>query len=128
MRTTIPLNHKWAFRKNITTPPEAWDDTWDLVNLPHTWNGIDGQDGGGDFWRGTSCYAKEIAANELPKGERILLDFPAANASADVYVNGRHMCHHDGGYSAFRADVTDLVRDGENVLAILCDNRYSDKV
>ncbi len=49
MRTKISLNRKWAFRKNITVPPDAVDPTWDYVNLPHTWNGIDGQDGGGDF-------------------------------------------------------------------------------
>ena len=97
MRTIISLNRKWAFRKGVSHPPEALDPSWDIVNLPHTWNGIDGQDGGGDFWRGTACYAREISRRELPAGERILLDFPAANASADIYVNGVHCGHHDGG-------------------------------
>ena len=61
MRTIISLNHKWVFRKGVSTPPAALPRDWDFVNLPHTWNGIDGQDGGADFWRGTACYAKELA-------------------------------------------------------------------
>lgn len=127
MRTTISLNRKWAFRKNICTAPEKIDPTWDFVNLPHTWNGIDGQDGGGDFWRGTSCYMKEIARTELPAGERILLDFPAANASADVFVNGRKLAHHDGGYSAFRVDITEAVAE-QNLICVLVDNSANDRV
>ena len=127
MRTTISLNRKWSFRKNVTAPVTAIDPTWDFVNLPHTWNGIDGQDGGGDFWRGTACYAKEIARSELPAGERMLLDFPAANASADVYVNGQHCGHHDGGYSAFRLDITDALREN-NLICVLVDNSVNDRV
>ncbi len=127
MRTKISLNRKWTFRKDITAPPAALDPTWDFVNLPHTWNGIDGQDGGGDFWRGTSCYVKSVARAELPAGEWILLDFPAANASADVYVNGKHLCHHDGGYSAFRVDITDALAD-ENLICVLADNSVNDRV
>ena len=127
MRTILPLNRKWFFRKNITVPPDAVDPAWDLVNLPHTWNGLDGQDGGGDFWRGTACYLKSVSRAELPEGDRILLDIPAANASADVYVNGRHICRHDGGYSAFRPDITDALADS-NLICILVDNGKNDRV
>ena len=100
---------------------------WDFVNLPHTWNGIDGQDGGGDFWRGTSCYVRELAPEETPKGERLLLDFPAANASADVYVNGKLLKHHDGGYSDFKVDITDALSD-KNLICVLVDNSENDRV
>ena len=127
MRTTISLNRKWAFRKNVTAPPAALSQEWDFVNLPHTWNGIDGQDGEGDFWRGTSCYVRPLAKAELPAGERYLLDFPAANASADVYVNGQRLCHHDGGYSAFRVDITDALQ-AENLICVLVDNSVNDRV
>ena len=127
MRTTISLNRKWAFRKDVSVPPEKIDPAWDYVNLPHTWNGIDGQDGGGDFWRGTSCYMKEIPKAELPAGERILLDFPAANASADVFVNGRKLAHHDGGYSAFRVDITEALAE-QNLICVLTDNNVNDRI
>ena len=127
MRTTIELNRKWAFRKNIKEAPTAVDPTWDYVNLPHTWNGIDGQDGGGDFWRGTACYVKEIARQELPAGDRVLLDFPAANACADVFVNGTLCGHHEGGYSAFRLDITDALQP-QNLICVLVDNSVSDRI
>ncbi|MBR3018288.1 MAG: glycoside hydrolase family 2 protein [Clostridia bacterium] len=127
MRTIISLNRKWAFRKGVDAPPAALCPEWDFVNLPHTWNGIDGQDGGADFWRGTSCYVKELSKAELPQGERYLLDFPAVNASADVYVNGKHLCHHDGGYSDFKVDITDALED-KNLICVLADNSRNDRV
>ena len=70
---------------------------------------------------------KEIARTELPAGERILLDFPAANASADVFVNGRKLAHHDGGYSAFRVDITEAVAE-QNLICVLVDNSANDRV
>ncbi|MBR3108634.1 MAG: glycoside hydrolase family 2 protein [Clostridia bacterium] len=127
MRTIISLNHKWVFRKGVSTPPTSLPRDWDFVNLPHTWNGIDGQDGGADFWRGTACYVKELAKAELPLGERYLLDFPAVNASADVYVNGKHLCHHDGGYSDFKVDITDALQE-QNLICVLADNSDNDRV
>ena len=127
MRTIISLNKKWAFRKNIREVPSSLPTDWDLVNLPHTWNGIDGQDGGGDYWRGTACYVRELLRAELPAGERYVLDFPAANASADVFVNGKHLCHHDGGYSAFRVDITEALSEN-NLICVLADNSENDRV
>ena len=129
MRKTVAFNHKWAFRKGISVPPVSIDPTWDLVNLPHTWNGIDGQDGGADFWRGTACYMKAFSRSDLPEGDRILLDFPAVNASADVYVNGKHLCRHDGGYSDFKVDITEALNGSEeNILCVLADNSENDRV
>ena len=127
MRNVISLNRKWAFRKGIDAPPEALDPTWDFVNLPHTWNGIDGQDGGGDFWRGTACYVKALSRAELPEGEVVLLDFPAANACADVYVNGKHIGHHEGGYSTFRLDITAALQE-QNLICVLVDNSANDRI
>ena len=127
MRTIISLNHKWVFRKGVSTPPTSLPRDWDFVNLPHTWNGIDGQDGGADFWRGTACYVKELSKAELPQAERYLLDFPAVNASADVYVNGRHLYHHDGGYSDFKVDITDALEE-QNLICVLADNSDNDRV
>ncbi len=127
MRQIVSLNHAWVFRKGVSVPPAAFPRDWDFVNLPHTWNGIDGQDGGADFWRGIACYAKELPRELLPPGERYFLDFPAVNASADVYVNGRHICRHDGGYSDFKADITDALQEN-NLICVLADNSENDRV
>jgi len=46
MRQVINFNAKWAFTKQATEIPAAMPNDWNFVNLPHSWNAIDGQDGG----------------------------------------------------------------------------------
>ena len=113
MRHIISLNDAWSFRKE---GQEA-----EILNLPHTWNAIDGMDGGGDYWRGKGIYEKTITREALPQGEKIYLEIPAANSSADVYVNGEKLIHHDGGYACFRCDITGHIAD-ETVIRIEVDN------
>lgn len=127
MRQILSLNRKWAFSKAATAAPERMPEDWVFVNLPHTWNGIDGQDGGNDFYRGTCWYARELSRSDLPSAERYWLEFMAANASADIYVNGKCLAHHDGGYSCFRVDITDALED-ENLIAVAVDNSVNDRV
>ena len=106
MRTVINFNRKWAFSKEATQIPAAIDSKWNFVNLPHSWNAIDGQDGDNDYYRGTAYYAKSFAKRDLPEAEQYYLEIRGANSSADVYVNGKHLAHHDGGYSTWRVDIT----------------------
>ena len=113
MRHILSLNDAWQFRKENQEP--------ELLNLPHTWNAIDGMDGGGDYWRGKGIYEKTLTRDELPQDEEIFLEIPAANSSADVFVNGAKLCHHDGGYSCFRCCITDHIAD-ETVIRIEVDN------
>ena len=70
MRTITNINRKWAFTKQTTEIPSAIDNKWDFVSLPHTWNALDGQDGGNDYYRGTAIYAKELDKEDLPEAER----------------------------------------------------------
>ena len=109
MRTIIDLDRKWAFAKGVSEVPGEIPTLWNFVNLPHTWNAIDGLDGGGDYYRGTACYLKDIQKMDLPEADRYYLEIRGANSSADVYWNGKHMAHHDGGYSTWRVDVTEAM-------------------
>ncbi|MBE6977084.1 MAG: glycoside hydrolase family 2 protein [Ruminococcaceae bacterium] len=127
MRTIYNINHKWAFAKAICRVPAQIPENWHWVNLPHTWNAIDGQDGDNDYFRGTCCYAKKLSKAELPQADRYFLEINGANASADVYLNGRCLCHHDGGYSTFRVEITRELAQ-ENLLAVLVDNAANDRV
>ena len=111
MRNIMPFNSKWAFSKEADQVPESMPTRWVWVDLPHTWNGIDGQDGGGDYYRGTCYYANEFKKMDLPEGEEYYLEFCGANASADVYVNGKKLAHHDGGYSTWRVKITEELKD-----------------
>ena len=124
MRQVLEFNTRWAFSKETKNRPETMPNNWVWVNLPHTWNNIDGIDGGNDYYRGTCWYANEVDKTEwLPKADEYYLEFRGANSSADVYVNGVHLAHHDGGYSTWRVNVTEQFNAAEKPLvAVAVDN------
>ena len=126
MRNIINFNGAWNFYKG-TAQLEAIAGEGELVNLPHTWNATDGQDGGNDYFRGSCLYVKKVAKADLPAGEKVYLEINGANSSADVYVNGKKLAHHDGGYSTWRVDLTDEIKD-ENEIAIVVDNAPNERV
>ena len=121
MRSVINFNRKWAFTKQTSEVPAALSADWNWVNLPHTWNAIDGQDGDGDYFRGTAYYAKSLSKADLPTADQYYLELQGANSSADVYVNGRHLSHHDGGYSTWRVNITDAL-SSDNLIVVAVDN------
>ncbi|MBQ7115935.1 MAG: glycoside hydrolase family 2 protein [Clostridia bacterium] len=127
MRKILNINRKWAFSKQASTVPAEMPTNWCFVNLPHSWNAIDGQDGDNDYYRGTCYYVKSFKSFELPEAEKYYLEIKGANSSADVYLNGKVLAHHDGGYSTWRVDITNGIKD-ENLLAIAVDNSANDKV
>ncbi len=127
MRQTININRKWAFTKMAESAPTTMPEKWDFVNLPHTWNAIDGQDGDNDYYRGTCWYAKELDKADLPKADKYYLEFNGANSSAEVYINGEKVASHDGGYSTWRVDITDKLNP-KNVIAVAVDNAPNDRV
>ena len=121
MRRSETLNRGWSFigpdKKEIT------------VNLPHTWNAVDGQDGGNDYWRGSCVYTRNFDAPAYdPETECVYLEFRGVNATADVTLNGSKCIHHDGGYSTFRKDITSLLHERNNTLVVIADNSVNDRV
>ncbi len=127
MRTVYNLNAKWAFTKQADKVPDKMPMDWAWVNLPHTWNATDGQDGGNDYYRGTCYYAKQIIKTDLPQTDCYYLEIKGANSSADVFLDGKHLAHHDGGYSTWRVDITNDFNN-ENLLVIAVDNSPNEKV
>ena len=104
------------------------DGTVSEVQLPHTWNNVDGQDGGNDYWRGTCRYERDFDMPEFKKDEELVyLEFQGVNASAKVFINGTPVCSHDGGYSTFRADITKFLAE-KNHLTVEADNSVNDRV
>ena len=127
MRTVYNFNANWAFSKEATSLPAEIPSNWESINLPHSWNAIDGQDGGNDYFRGTAYYAKQLNKQELPAADLYYLEIRGANSSADVYAGGKHMAHHDGGYSTWRVDITKELQNNE-LLVIAVDNSPNDRV
>ena len=119
MRKQVSFNDDWRFHKPGEQPV--------AVTLPHTWNAVDGQDGGNDYWRGTAAYEKDFAMPAHDKGERVILCFDGAAMTADVELNGTPCAHHEGGYATFRVDITDILQ-AENHLRVLVDNGANDRV
>ena len=125
MRKIININSNWYFVKDsssvLTTVPEGAE----RIDLPHSWNSVDGQDGGNDYFRGKCVYIKELDKASFEDGIKYL-EVRGANSSAEVYLDGKKVASHDGGYSTFRADITEA-KEG-SVLTIIVDNGQSDTV
>ena len=125
MRNTIKWNDNWSFFKGVADVSAK--EGGEIVNLPHTWNAVDGQDGGNDYFRGSCLYTKKLNKADLPANDQYYLEIRGANSSADVYVNGKKLAHHDGGYSTWRVNMTEALEE-ENEIAIVVDNAPNDSV
>ncbi len=121
IRKIILLDKNWTFYKN----PDSTQG--EEVSLPHTWNAVDGQDGGNDYYRGTCKYECHFSRPELETDGKAYLEFDGAAMTADVVINGTKAVHHEGGYGAFRADITQYLKD-ENKLEVYVDNSDNTKV
>ena len=119
MRKTVKLMKGWNFT--------GQDQVRRPVDLPHTWNNKDGQDGGDDYYRGTCVYDCMVKKPEFAANERVYLQFHGVNASAKVIFNDKVVCERDGGYATFRMDVTEILTD-DNQLVVEVDNSVNDRV
>ncbi len=129
MRQYLTLKDNWCFtKKEQNTVPTALPEDWERVSLPHTWNALDGQDGGSDYYRGKCWYVKELSIPELPADTCIYLEFLAAASACEVYLNGEKVTAHRGGYSCFRAEITGMLRENTNILSVAVDNSHHDDI
>lgn len=118
MRKRIDFTRNWVFVKG---------NEREVLDLPHTWNAKDGQDGGNDYYRGTCTYEKQFVKPELADGERCYIEFEGAAMTAVVELNGAELIRHEGGFSSFRCDLTDHLQE-LNKLTITVDNSANDRV
>lgn len=117
MRNTININKSWIFiKKNEKI----------TVDLPHTWNGVDGQDGGNDYYRGTCTYEKELSKADMPDGDEVYIQLDGVNSSSKLYFNNKEIAVHHGGYSTFRAKLENIQDD--NIIKVEVDNSPNDFV
>lgn len=120
MRKTVHLKDSWDFSKDQTQ--------WETVSLPHTWNNIDGQDGGNDYLREKCWYVKELDVPEMKPDCEIWLEITGAASICEVFLGDRKLCTHEGGYSTFRCNLTSAWKAGETKLTLCVDNRENDYV
>ncbi len=126
------LDGEWQFggkEMDEETAIGADRSAWKTVTIPHTWNNVDAEDGGGNYERTSYWYHKEFTPEKKFEGKRIYLEFLGANTKTDLYVNGQKIGDtHKGGYTAFRYDITDALKDGSNVLDVKVDNTLDQEI
>lgn len=127
MRNKILILENWKFIKDKTNIENVVQADGENINLPHTWNAIDGQDGGNDYYRGSCWYVKELGKLEISDDDEAWLEFEGVSMSAEVYVNGQRLGHHEGGYSTFRVNISNVL-DSKNIIAVRVDNSYTKKI
>ncbi len=126
---------KWYFKLNKEGYPfdQSIDTaTWETVTIPHTWNAVDAQNGGGKdnmsrdgYYRGSAVYANIFKAPESYTGKRVFLRFEAVSSVAEVYLNGKKLGEHMGVGGAFAFEITDFLNLGaENDLRVLANNAW----
>ena len=128
------IDRGWRFLKQGFPGAQAvdLDDTaWDKVDLPHTYNGLDGQTGA-PYYRGPAWYRRELflpreAADDPNK--QFCLYFEGAGITTKVYCNGRAAGGHIGLFAGFCVDITPFVnRTGRNIVAVRVDNAYNNHI
>src|SRR5437660_3619429 len=119
-RSVLNLDSSWQFIRQDVADAQAVsfnDSAWTAVSLPHTWNNLDGQDGGNNYYRGIGWYRKHVTPAPALAGKSLYLKFDGANLTTDLYVNGSLVGEHKGGYSAFGWDVSSFLAVGvDNVI------------
>ena len=132
-RSKISFNEGWKFfNENLPGSESVGVDEskWTSVNLPHTWNAADAFDDVPGYRQGLSWYRKKFKAAEKSGGKRLFIYFEGVNQIADVFVNGKFVGSHVGGYAAFAFDITDFVVSDasglENVVAVRVNNLPTD--
>ena len=125
-RMDVLLNAEWRFIRQEVEGGESAslvDSNWSTVNLPHTWNALDGQDGGNNYYRGAGWYRRHLFLEPGKTNRCVFLKFDGAFVETDVWVNGHHAGQHQGGFAAFVFDVTPFLRFGaDNLIAVRVNN------
>ncbi|MDZ4659764.1 MAG: glycoside hydrolase family 2 TIM barrel-domain containing protein [Bythopirellula sp.] len=128
-RVIVDATGDWRFAFNPSGTPQSVsynDSSWGLVDLPHTWNATDGQDGGTFYANGVGWYRNTFTAAELAAlaGQKIFLEFEGASIITDLYVDGVAIDFnpvstedsHVGGFGTFRFDLTQQLTAGQSHL------------
>ncbi len=120
-RIVRSLNQGWNFSYGwqVTHSPNKQE----LINIPHTWN-LDALSGNSNYYRGLGNYLREFSVpSEWNGTQRVYLRFGGANTTAEVYLNGRRVGNHSGGYTAFGFDITSFLNfAGSNILWVRVSN------
>lgn len=123
-----PMEHTFGDDAKAQTPQDLIEYDFDAsptMRIPSDWNTADPQL---LFYEGCVWFERKFD-HHVQSGRRTLLHFGAVNYDAIVWLNGRQLGHHEGGFTPFNFDVTDILKDGQNSIVVKVDNtRRQDNV
>lgn len=120
-RIEIPFNANWNFTGGSVTGEQISMN----VDVPHTWNATDAQEGI-NYYRGEGTYVKSFIPGENWKNKRVFIRFGGVMTTAKVYLNDELLGEHKGGYSAFIFELTGKLKPGiENTVKVIANNEYT---
>ena len=130
-RSEILLNDNWFYLednpKNINELQYS-SKIWQKINLPHSWNNFDAVDAQPGYRRDASWYEKEILLGEIEADKLYKLFFEATNILSEIFVNGKSIGGHVGGYVGFEVDITNHLAIGSNQILIRVDNSINPEI
>lgn len=127
-RNIIDLGGIWKFRLGDENEPgEVWEQPqeMEMIAVPASYNDQK-EDPAYRSHYGWAYYHREVEIPAILKGQRQVLRFDAVTHGAKVYLNGRLLTTHKGGFLPFEADITDLLpENGKITVGVAVDNRIS---
>lgn len=115
------INSGWQFSEDKTT--------WETVNIPHTWNKLNAFDDNKGYRRGLGYYKKQIFIPSEEKEQLHYLKFNAVNQEATVFINGKKIGNHKGGYTAFNFDISRfIIYNTYNLIEVIVDNSHNENI
>jgi hypothetical protein len=119
--------------------PNFDDSTWPAVALPHTWSTYEttgelhpyirnaSEKNSTCWWYGWGWYRKHFSVAKSQTGRKVFVEFDGVQKHCKVWLNGKYVGDHKGGFHSFYFDLTDHIRFGEdNVLVVAVNNRQTD--
>lgn len=126
------INESWKFFKGDFQGAEKvnFDDAdWIKINVPHTWNDKDVVDEESGYYRGKGWYRRDIYIGQEAENKQVILYFEGANQVTKVWINGKFIGAHEGGYTRFSFNITEHINAGaKNIFAIQVDNSHSENI
>ena len=129
-RATQLINRDWTFTLGDVTGaevPSFNDQGWSHVGLPHSFSMPYFRSD--HFYVGYGWYRKSLPLNAAEiAGRRVALEFEGVFQDAEVFVNGKSVGRHQGGYNGFAYDVTSAVNAGDNLIAVRVNNLWNPRL
>lgn len=129
-RMKFTINSNWSFSLQEEDASSVNYNTkgWEKVSFPHTWNAKDSDDEIPGYFRGKGWYRNTIDIDRDLAKEHVYVFFEGANQETDLFINGKYVGNHKGGYTAFSFDITKFLNKGKNTIAISVDNTLNNNI